>query len=255
MEKIGHIDEDNLYNLIIKSISSNGVTFCFNGDTELYAGAKGLKGLNMGADCFSNLNLKNIEKRKKCPPWILKLNNYIDLDFSKKGLYSDFKICTGKYEVDKNGNVWERTKSSLPETTESNLPSKDTSGYWIFASRKKGKYPKNNKNSGKWLIFVDRTEIDTVWFQIKKATEEGKFGDESKVSTAKPKGANIGYERDRHVICIYTYDWTDEKDVKRIREELRKLGFTNKMPYKADDDTLSGKYKARGDTRISKYYE
>ena len=40
--------------------------------------------------------------------------------------------------------------------------------------------------------------------------------------------------------------------MKRIREELRKLGVTNKIPYKADADP---RYAARGHKRISKYYE
>ena len=102
-------------------------------------------------------------------------------------------------------------------------------------------------------IFVDPENVDEVWAKIKKAVEEGKLGDSAKVSTAKPNPL-AGKSR-AHVICVYTYDWTDENDVKRIREELRKLGITNKIPYKADEDTLKGKYRITGHRRISKYYE
>jgi len=52
------------------------------------------------------------------------------------------------------------------------------------------------------------------------------------------------------VICVYTYDWADEVDVRRIREELRRLGITWKIPYKADEDTIKGRY-GKG---VSKYY-
>jgi len=130
-------------------------------------------------------------------------------------------------------------------------------GYWCMAITKKqrGHYPTAKPRSGKWLIFVDRKNVDEVWAKVKKATEENKLGRLSKVSTAKLKPADLGYQKDRHVICVYTDDWTDEKDVKRVREELRKLGITDKIPYKADEDTWSGKYRARGHTRISKYYE
>ena len=131
-------------------------------------------------------------------------------------------------------------------------PSKATDGYWIFASRKKGKYPRPTPKSGKWLIFVNEREVDAAWAKIKRAVEEGRLGQEVKVSTPKPKPADIGYKKAEHVICVYTYDWTDKKDVKRIREELRKLGITNKIPYKADDDP---RYAARGDKGISRYYE
>lgn len=92
-----------------------------------------------------------------------------------------------------------------------------------------------------------------MWAKIKAAVEEGKLGDSAKVATAKPNPL-AGRSKAR-VICVYTYDWTDEKDVKRIREELRKLGITNRIPYKADEDTLSGKYRIAGDRGISKYYE
>ncbi len=132
-------------------------------------------------------------------------------------------------------------------------PSEVTDVYWIYAERKRGKYPKATPRSGKWLIFVDPENVDEVWAKIKKAVEEGKLGDSAKVSTAKPNP--LAGKSKAHVICVYTYDWTDEKDVKRIREELRKLGITNKIPYKADEDTLKGKYRITGHRRISKYYE
>lgn len=132
-------------------------------------------------------------------------------------------------------------------------PSEVIEVYWIYAIRKKGKYPKPTPRSGKWLIFVDPKNVDEVWLKIKKAVEEGKLGGSAKVATAKPNP--LAGRSDAKVICVYTYDWTDEKDVKRIRDELRQIGITNKIPYKADEDTLRGKYRIRGHKRISKYYE
>lgn len=132
-------------------------------------------------------------------------------------------------------------------------PSEVTDVYWIYADRKYGEYPKPTGKSGKWLIFVDQKEVNEVWAKVKKATEEGKFGGSSKVATAKPNPN--AKDPSKKVICVYTFDWTDEKDVKRVREELRKIGITSKIPYKSDEDTLAGKYQVKGDTRISKYYE
>jgi len=132
-------------------------------------------------------------------------------------------------------------------------PSEVTDVYWLFAERKQGKCLSYTPRGGKWLIFVNIKDIDEVWGKIKKATEEGKLGGSAKVATARPNpnATNPGTK----VICVYTYDWTDEEDVRKIRKELRKLGITNKIPYKADEDTLSGKYRVKGHTRISKYYE
>jgi len=132
-------------------------------------------------------------------------------------------------------------------------PTEVTNSYWLYAKSKKGGYPEHTENGGKWLIFVPIPQVDEVWEKIKQATEDGKLGDYAKVSTGKPNPN--AKDSSTKVICVYTYDWTDEKDAKRVREELRRLGITQKIPYKADNDTLTGKYANRGSTRISKYYE
>jgi hypothetical protein len=41
-----------------------------------------------------------------------------------------------------------------------------------------------------------------------------------------------------HVICVYTYDFTDEEDVWRVEGELRKLGIVGWINYKSDISTL-----------------
>ena len=39
------------------------------------------------------------------------------------------------------------------------------------------------------------------------------------------------------VICVYTYETLDESDVKRVRQSLRDIGISRKIPYKADNAT------------------
>lgn len=132
-------------------------------------------------------------------------------------------------------------------------PSETTEVYWITARRKIGKYPRGSFRKGKWLIFTPQEKIDDVWLEIKRATEEGELGSSSKVATAKP--SPLSKNKDEFVICVYTYDWTDATDVRRIRQRLRELGVTQKIAYKSDEDTHTGKYRVRGHSRISKYYE
>lgn len=133
-----------------------------------------------------------------------------------------------------------------------NKPTEETEDYFIWAENRKGKYPDSTENCGKWLIFVSPKEINELWQKVKLALKNGKFGDSAKVSTAKP---NPNANSKDHVICVYTYDWTDKEDVMRIRNELRNIGVDWKIPYKSDKYTLQGKYKVKGDTKISKYYE
>lgn len=56
------------------------------------------------------------------------------------------------------------------------------------------------------------------------------------------------------LICVYTYDVADDEDCSRVRQALRDLGVTWKIPYKTDADTYAGKYSKDG-IRVSKRYE
>ena len=127
-----------------------------------------------------------------------------------------------------------RAKSDSADFAESN-PSEVTDVYWISAKNKIGNYPTTTEQSGKWLLFVNTQDIDEVWAKIKQATEEGRLGQGSKVATAKPNRNEV--DPRKKVICVYTYDWTDEADVRKVREELRQLGFAGKISYKSDNDT------------------
>ena len=132
-------------------------------------------------------------------------------------------------------------------------PSLVTNEYWIKSKRQTGIYPPTSEHGGKWLIFVPIENLDETWEKIRIATECGNLGASSKVATAKPNQNAV--TNSQKVICVYTYDWTDREDVMKIRDQLRQLGITWKIPYKSDEDTLAGKYVNRGSGRTSKYYE
>lgn len=132
-------------------------------------------------------------------------------------------------------------------------PSTVTDAYWIYISRDNNDYPRPTANCGKWLIFGNFASIDEVWQKIRKATKDGLLGSGSKVSTARPNPNSSN--PNKFVICVYTYDATDDADRTRIREELRALGIVSKIPYKTDRATIEGKYEVKGNTKISSYYE
>jgi hypothetical protein len=83
------------------------------------------------------------------------------------------------------------------------LPSQVKDDFWVSAFLRKGPvYPKPTERSGKYLLFVDVDRIDQVWAKIKKATEDGLFGDSSKCATMRrnPHAADTRVK----VICVYT---------------------------------------------------
>lgn len=97
-------------------------------------------------------------------------------------------------------------------------------------------------------------QVDEVWTKIKSAVENGLLGNAAKVASIYGARLDKVTGKKRQVICIYTYDWTDKKDVMRVRDELRKLGITETLSYKTDAGTMAGKYHHRGDKNISKYH-
>jgi hypothetical protein len=104
---------------------------------------------------------------------------------------------------------------------------------------------------GKWLLFVDRVNVDEVWAKIVPMVKQGRLGHLAKVATARPNPN--GRKPNKHVICVYTDDAEDREDVLRVREELRQLGFIAPISYKPDVTTMEGKYEGSG--RIATYYQ
>lgn len=125
--------------------------------------------------------------------------------------------------------------------------------YWILARRKRDEYRESTTKSGKWLIFIDAVRVEIIWRRVKQAVEDGLLGGRAKVSTAKqnPNSRNAN----KRVFCVYTYNYEDVEDVRRIREQLRRRGVTEEIAYKADEDIGTGRYRIKGHRQISKFFE
>lgn len=153
----------------------------------------------------------------------------------------------------KNVLPWARLDSQKEVTAKKRLPSTETESFWLTRRCLVGDYPAHGENGGKWLIFVDRSEVDQLWRKLSVATRAGILGGIIKVSTARPNPNSP--DPKRHVICVYSYDYTDTVDVFRIRAALRDLGVTEKIGYKTDSATKQGLYKVAGHTRVSMFWE
>jgi len=114
-------------------------------------------------------------------------------------------------------------------------PTQEASEFWIEAE---GRATQVSRNPGKWLLFVNKSEVNKVWETIREETLEERLGSSSKVST-KRGWLNQGMPQD-YVICVHTPDYKDKDDVDRVRNRLRELGFTQKLGYKTDRATEIG---------------
>ncbi|KAI1458545.1 DUF1917-domain-containing protein [Annulohypoxylon moriforme] len=92
---------------------------------------------------------------------------------------------------------------------------------------------------GKWMLFCNTFEVNEVWQTIAKATANNELGIGAKVAPRRTTD-----KRTERLICVYTADFSDTQDVKRVAEKLKKLGLVqaNDRPlyYKPDVYTYLG---------------
>lgn len=130
------------------------------------------------------------------------------------------------------------------------IPSKIFDRYWLVHIDEDYKFSKNRdeRESGKWLIFDTTSNIDAYWRLIIDSLDNNLLGPSAKVSTSKIKE---GFENnDTRVICVFTEDFNDKGDLCRIEKEIRRLGILNELTYKLDSDV--GKYKKDGFCDLAK---
>ena len=97
---------------------------------------------------------------------------------------------------------------------------------------------KHSLTSGKWMLFPMSDDLPLVWRLVAEATAAGNLGPVSKVGIWEPTHATKPT-----VICVYTKDFSDLNDVKRVLSNLNELNIVNKaakISYKCDAYTHLG---------------
>lgn len=75
------------------------------------------------------------------------------------------------------------------------------------------------------MIFCDTAQVNEIWSVIARGTFKDELGVSAKVAP------NTGNDRQMRLICVYTKDFTDMKDVKRVVTKLRDYGLLGKGLY------------------------
>ncbi|KAK6387707.1 hypothetical protein LTS17_000976 [Exophiala oligosperma] len=86
----------------------------------------------------------------------------------------------------------------------------------------------SNITTGKWMLFPSSEDVDRVWSLVAQGTLEGTLGIGAKVATSPdPESAGVKDKEGSRLICVYTHDFADKEDVKRVLLGLKKLGLLN----------------------------
>ncbi len=100
----------------------------------------------------------------------------------------------------------------------------------------------NGYTSGKWMLFPMADDVNRIWSLVATATAEGELGQAAKVAT------DDGSGNAARLICIYTEDFSDKEDVRRVLERLVRMGLVMKKGPMGEDRGIY--YKADAFTHL-----
>lgn len=73
------------------------------------------------------------------------------------------------------------------------------------------------------MLFRKAEDIDQTWEVVARATANNELGIAAKVAPRPEEESNN--ERSERLICVYTKDFRDLEDVRRVARELKRLGL------------------------------
>jgi hypothetical protein len=97
-----------------------------------------------------------------------------------------------------------------------------------------------NMLGGKWMLRPSSKDVDRVWGIIAQGTASGELGSAAQVALKREGTANgKKFADDDRLVCVYTKDFSDEKDVGRV---LDALGRKRLVPKPGGIYYKSGKF-------------
>ena len=94
----------------------------------------------------------------------------------------------------------------------------------------------NGCGCGKWMLFPPAVDVNRVWSVVATATAAGELGGAAKVATEDGQADTAG-----RLICVYTEDFGDRKDVKRVLLKLGELGLAKRKSEWGQETGISYK--------------
>ena len=73
---------------------------------------------------------------------------------------------------------------------------------------------------GKWMLFPSPENVNRIWSLVAEGTAAGELGMAAKVATDDGSGDN-----NARLICLYTEDFGDREDNKRVLKRMREIGL------------------------------
>ncbi|KAL8833450.1 MAG: hypothetical protein Q9170_004259 [Blastenia crenularia] len=214
--------------------------------------SKPLYNLYEGQSCGRQLNESVEEFLKRLPPlttrvslscpWIYIANPHASsrpTDYDQGGFMEAAEELLAEFTSKKNDIEKSMAGKAKASITRKLTPLRKALEENILAKAKE-----NHFTSGKWMLFPYPEDVSGQWAIVAEATVNRELGTAAKVAPDNGDG-----DRTPRLICIYTKDFSDKEDVKRVLERLVELGLVKRNSagveeratyYKADAFTELG---------------
>jgi hypothetical protein len=201
-----------------------------------YKGRLGARQLSESVSSFLSRLPPSKSSRDEWGPWIFIANPYTSHPLARED-WAGFK--TAGVELlssfsTKRAEIEEQFASNPQNAISQKLtPERKALEESICAAAKE-----RNCTTGKWMLFPTSDNVDDVWEKVAIGTAEGQLGITAKVSTADVEMAYGGGVT--WLVCVYTKDFIDKEDVKRVIVKLVELGLVSRRPvsYKCGECIL-----------------
>lgn len=178
-------------------------------------------------------------------PWLW-MHNY-NLNRSARTPHYDESLVKGLgfSLLDEYKAFEDKTRAAMPDKAQATITRKLTPEKQKLEAALRKTAVDLNCVSGKWMLFPHVDDIDRIWRAVCKGVDDGKLGPTAKIATNGQDARSLREENLR-LICVYTRDFSDQKDVRRVLDALIELGLVkrpaddagNGIYYKCDAWTL-----------------
>ncbi len=109
------------------------------------------------------------------------------------------------------------------------------SGYGFLWARRS--FFDSTRRTGKWCVSCTAEQVDELWLSMSKAVAAGELL--AALASTPGQAATHG---GTYLVAVFTKDWTDIADMKRVREMLHRAGVVHEIGYKRDLETDNNVY-------------
>lgn len=115
-----------------------------------------------------------------------------------------------------------QTRAAMPDKPESSIGKKLAPARKQLEADLKALAGKTGCVDGKWMLFPQADDVNGVWLRVCEGVVAGRLGTSAKVGTAGTERAD-----GERVVCVYTKDFADVVDVRRVLEGMVELGLVD----------------------------